>query len=57
MTMTLLLVALLSVTSYTVGFLIGRAERRSCRRAWQADRAAERLQQAGLDRPGNPRLN
>lgn len=55
--MTLLLVALLSVTSYTVGFLIGRAERRSCRRAWQADRAAERLQQAGLDRPGNPRLN
>ena len=57
MTMTLLLVAVLSVGSYTVGYLIGRSERRSRRRVRQSSRAAERLQQAALDRPGNPHLN
>ena len=55
--MTLLLVAVLSVGSYTVGYLIGRSERRSRRRVRQSSRAAERLQQAALDRPGNPHLN
>ena len=57
MTGMLLLVALLAVGAYAAGYVVGRSERGSRRRAQQAWRAGERLQQAALDRPGNPRLN
>ena len=57
MTGTLVMVALLAVGAYAAGYLVGRSERASRRRAQQAWRAGDRLQQAALDRPGNPRLN
>lgn len=57
MTGTLLLVGLLAVGAYTVGYVAGRSEHVSRRRAEQAGRAGERLLQASLDRPGDPRLN
>lgn len=57
MTGMLLLVAVLAVASYTVGYLVGRADRGSRRRTQQAWRAGQLLQQTTLDRPGNPRLN
>ena len=57
MTSTLLLVAVLALGAYVAGYLVGRADRRSHRSDQQARSAGERLQQAALDRPGNPLLN
>ena len=54
---TFVLVAFLAVGAYTVGYLVGRSERRSRLRQRQAWRMGQLLQQATMDRPGNPRMN
>jgi hypothetical protein len=57
MALTLLLIAVLTAIAYTVGYLIGRSERDRRRHARRSHGLTQHIQQATIDRPGNPRLN
>jgi hypothetical protein len=55
--LTLIIVALLTTAAYTAGYLIGRSERDHRRPAHLTQRLTQHVEQANIDRPGNPRLN
>jgi hypothetical protein len=57
MVLTLLVVAILTTAAYTAGYLIGRSENETRRQTSCSQRLTQHLQEADIDRPGNPRLN
>ena len=54
-----LLVAAMALTSYAIGYFVGRADGRKDAMHWwrRVGRMGDLMQQALVDEPGNPRMN
>jgi hypothetical protein len=57
MTLSLLIVTVLTALAYSAGYLMGRSERDYRRHARRPQCLTQHIEQANIDRPGNPRLN